>query len=910
MEFVARSAQNGCVLWKRSLPSGFGEQSSLVIATAPRVYVALVTNVLCLDAASGATLAQINLFTQQMRITWIALSGDLLLGLGRVVQGSVTNSEIAAYHTVSNTIVWRYPYAGHVDPRLTAVAGGTLYFYTGERLAGCLDLSSGVQRWLVSDTTPLSGTVWTFQNYASSICTSNGFYVFPKENAKIVAFAAMDGHIMWQTNRVSDWWLLVDGKLRTQGTTAFDALSGAGSTAPYLSGSICGHYTGSPEAYYSQLGRTYDRRASASVLRVGDNNGEIKSGCGSGTYAANGVYLSFPQPCTCNHQGRGYIAQCSESNAMALARDRGPRLEIGQGGTNVANPLATDDNDWWTYRANNQRTASTRVTVPAAARLLWQYTPGTLYRTFPTDIGTDDADETPSPAVTEGVLLFFGGSDGIVRCLNAGTGTQAWMFATGGRIFSAPTVRDGRVYVGSSDGYAYCLDANTGRLLWRYRASATLRSIMVYGNLMNSWPVNTGITIHNGSAYFSAGILDHHDVFAYALDAYSGAGTRQWLDVGNWNALQHRGAAGYGYMAVVTNRVWMRGGNAPMAIFDAATGTATQHISLGEWLLSWMGFVKRFGYATNRGKEIGLLANRFLIYGGRLFYADQSERAMGWQGGQFSFVGIDAQGNARFPEVPALTYSCALAPAWDDTHFVLAKSGNYNNLECWDTASVTSFLDTAIEANKANPATPYYLNTNFPASVRVWGPQPKQMNALALASNAIIVAYTKGAPTYAHWYVTALSRANGASLWEFQLPAEPLFSGVSIDRNGSVIVVLRDGRVAAYGDSSLRIVTPATLPMAGVGNPYSHALQAIGGTAPYTWALQSGALPNGMDMSSNGVISGTAVMMQTNTFTARVSDAALAETAQAFTLEVTPEPTALLAPLLAVLVMRRGGNCC
>jgi len=51
-------------------------------------------------------------------------------------------------------------------------------------------------------------------------------------------------------------------------------------------------------------------------------------------------------------------------------------------------------------------------------------------------------------------------------------------------------------------------------------------------------------------------------------------------------------------------------------------------------------------------------------------------------------------------------------------------------------------------------------------------------------------------------------------------------------------------------------VTTTTLPSASVGASYSFNLAATG-TTPYTWAVQSGILPNGLGLSSTGVISGT-----------------------------------------------------
>ncbi|MBL8211826.1 MAG: putative Ig domain-containing protein [Bryobacterales bacterium] len=57
-------------------------------------------------------------------------------------------------------------------------------------------------------------------------------------------------------------------------------------------------------------------------------------------------------------------------------------------------------------------------------------------------------------------------------------------------------------------------------------------------------------------------------------------------------------------------------------------------------------------------------------------------------------------------------------------------------------------------------------------------------------------------------------------------------------------------------NTALQIDT-SSLAQATVNIPYSFALTARGGTAPYTWFLASGLLPTGLSLSSTGVISGT-----------------------------------------------------
>jgi Putative Ig domain len=74
-------------------------------------------------------------------------------------------------------------------------------------------------------------------------------------------------------------------------------------------------------------------------------------------------------------------------------------------------------------------------------------------------------------------------------------------------------------------------------------------------------------------------------------------------------------------------------------------------------------------------------------------------------------------------------------------------------------------------------------------------------------------------------------------------------------------------------------VTTSTLPTGTFGESYSPAtLAASGGTAPYTWSIISGNLPNGMTLSTSGVVSGTPAQssppdtIETVMFTVQVKD--------------------------------------
>jgi large repetitive protein len=72
------------------------------------------------------------------------------------------------------------------------------------------------------------------------------------------------------------------------------------------------------------------------------------------------------------------------------------------------------------------------------------------------------------------------------------------------------------------------------------------------------------------------------------------------------------------------------------------------------------------------------------------------------------------------------------------------------------------------------------------------------------------------------------------------------------------------------------MITPAILPDASIGLPYSQALTVQGGVAPYRFALAQGSqLPAGLSLSESGVISGTPTVQRTFNFDVTVTDASI-----------------------------------
>lgn len=53
------------------------------------------------------------------------------------------------------------------------------------------------------------------------------------------------------------------------------------------------------------------------------------------------------------------------------------------------------------------------------------------------------------------------------------------------------------------------------------------------------------------------------------------------------------------------------------------------------------------------------------------------------------------------------------------------------------------------------------------------------------------------------------------------------------------------------------LITPATIPDLISNSPYSTTITASGGTEPYTYTLESGSLPEGLTLNSNGTLTGS-----------------------------------------------------
>jgi len=101
--------------------------------------------------------------------------------------------------------------------------------------------------------------------------------------------------------------------------------------------------------------------------------------------------------------------------------------------------------------------------------------------------------------------------------------------------------------------------------------------------------------------------------------------------------------------------------------------------------------------------------------------------------------------------------------------------------------------------------------------------------------------------------------------------------------------------VMSVAQEALTIVGAGALPGAIEGNSYAAILSATGGVPPYTWSRVPGSqLPSGLNLSADGVITGTPAVSGSFSFAVRVQDASTIQQSDqavfSISIEAAPEP--------------------
>jgi outer membrane protein assembly factor BamB len=455
----------------------------------------------------------------------------------------------------------------------------------------------------------------------------------------------------------------------------------------------------------------------------------MRPACHDGVVVAGGHLYWGPWMCGCRLSLIGIICLGPAGDFdYSMKATEAERLDAADDPARVA-PFAQDSNDWPAYRKDNVLSSRSQQTVASDVALKWQ--------------SSAEAPCTSTAPVAVGDLVFVGGSDGVVRALDATDGKPRWRACTGGAIRVSPSIAAGRALVGSADGRIYAFEAATGRLLWRFRAAPAERKIPVYGTLSSTWPVAGGVVVDDGVAYAAAGIANYDGTHVYALDSATGKIRWQNSTSGITEGGQGAGASVQGDLLLHEGKLYLAGGNrVALASYDTADGTFQP--------------ARAAKFATDRrgprGDDLFLRADGSIAVSGIFPLYTRAEDVHYIHHGELTYP---------FGTVVVITAGLGLLP-------------------------------------------PDQVGREQPKPT--WAGRPFNENvAVALAENAVVVAGTNRRlaqpesdpeETYG---IAALGIEDGKPLWQHTLPAAPVAWGVAIDRQGRVLAALRDGKVLCFG---------------------------------------------------------------------------------------------------------------
>ncbi|MCA9446959.1 MAG: PQQ-binding-like beta-propeller repeat protein, partial [Candidatus Omnitrophica bacterium] len=799
---VARNGYNGLELWRRKLPDGYMVHRSAFIATDDIFYMIDPngSGVLMLDPESGDELGRVRIRGERGEWKWIALQDGVLYGL---IGGEKDPSEttivrsnqshwswdelsrgyyekrvpwgfgetLVAYDLNGNDVKWKYETDNQIDSRAIAIGGGKVFYYGPDLHIGALDINSGLKLWSNNDSEiinlieePGRGLTSTpgFKSACYLVYSPKALFFQGQTRMNVVAVSPQDGSLMWRRKKVTNNpnTLYVNGDLfvgigEEGETLKLNPETGDTLKEMGFGKRSCARLTGTPYQLFCRA----EPEGSVFYDRIQDKvryNGAFRPACNDGVIGANGLLYIGPWLCDCNLSLMGSAALTSAGDFVFSVSPEG-RLTKGNAYDREIQAGQEDPSDWSQYRGNVKRTGTTPVWLRGGIDLVWQYQP--------------EFEFEPTAPVSAGGRFFYAGDDGKVRCVNAFTGEMEWIYRTAGPIKAAPSVWEGRVYVGSGDGHVYCLTANTGELIWKFKAAPVGRRMMVYDRLASTWPVNTGVLIHEGKTYFGAGIIDYDGTYVYALDAKTGE--VRWLNdkTGHLDEDSRKGVSAQGFLTVADGKLWMAGGNvlSPVA-YDLETG-------------EYLG--KQPGDGTpdaNRGEEIGVYKNKYIIQGGRLQYSAAKNVVNPGYFAAFSMNGSEIPGPER------RLNQGKIPPVWDDYGLYFTDGINLPPTY-WSSEDLLKYLETGRSSDVPVPKwTVTQLNNSDTVS-------------LALAGDYLVTVNESPTPRslVSTWTVSGINPENGRVDWKTWLEKPAVPGALLIDREGRVLVAHEGGGLSCLG---------------------------------------------------------------------------------------------------------------
>src|ERR1700693_4236569 len=275
--------------------------------------------------------------------------------------------------------------------------------------------------------------------------------------------------------------------------------------------------------------------------------------------------------------------------------------------------------------------------------------------------------------------------------------------------------------------------------------------------------------------------------------------------------------------------------------------------------------------------------------------------------GSYNFTITVQDGTSRFtgvsftlqvnPGPPVITTSSPLPRAKEGTqvNFALQASGGVSPYT-WTATGLPAFLSlsTAGLLSGTPPAGGSAGSYSFSITVTDAAGN-RASGAFSLSIDPVLSVTTTSAlqATVGEAFSAAFNASGGTTPYSFSASGLPAWASMSAggvvsgtpsrgSAGGTAFVVLVSDAVGHVSNAPFTltvlssnggptIATPSPLAIAGVGNYYQAALSATGGAPPYQWS--GSGFPDGLTLSSGGLLSGTPISAGNGTVTAQVTDA-------------------------------------
>ncbi|HET6883555.1 MAG TPA: PQQ-binding-like beta-propeller repeat protein [Pirellulales bacterium] len=537
-QLIARDAFNGTVLWKQPietwhdqmwpLKSGPTQLARRLVADGDDLYLTLGIHapVSHLDGATGKTkrVFEGTKSTEELLFDHGTLyllvnrgaaeldeyapkfnTGDQ----GRVATEFVWNEkprDVMAFEAATGTRLWSH--TSKVAPLTLCANEKRVIFHDGEKIV-CLDSTHGEQLW-ATEPAPRRKSIQF--NFGPRLVLHEPFVLYAGGEGKMRCYDAADGKMRWQSEHAPSGYqspqdIIIAGGMVWVAPTTEGRDSGIYKGRDLKTGEVKIEFPPDIDTYWFHH-RCYIAKATDRFIipsRTGiefvdfnakhwDINHWVRSACLYGVLPANGLIYAGPHNCACYPEAKLYglnaLAPAAKTPILPEVISEEGRLELGKAFEEPLKEQAAAENEWPTYRHDNERSGYSSAELASDLSRSWEAElPGRL-----------------SALVVAGGLVYVAQVDQHkLHALDAKTGQSRWTFTAGGRIDSPPTYWNGRLFFGSMDGWVYSLRASDGALLWRYRAAPLDRRLMAFEQLESVWPVHGSVLIEKDVAHFVVG---------------------------------------------------------------------------------------------------------------------------------------------------------------------------------------------------------------------------------------------------------------------------------------------------------------------------------------------------------------------------------------------------------------------